>query len=322
MTQAYQKYKELTKRKQYRESLSLAEFAYLEGDKNNPFWLTRQAAALIRMGNFDKALEIAKQALSLQPSNQYSIFAVAQALLRLNRTEEARHYFEDIVSADTLSKYAKNGVLNCLAIQNEWHHVFQYLQQWEFPDIEALSWKTRALFGLERLDDAIESCKLWIEKAPDNPSALWMLTELEIKTEGLEPVLSRMGKIARIPSRPSIYKEIYASLLKRAGKHDLAVKQYEKLTSKGASTRIQRKQAFALAKSGKELEAIPIMEELLKQSPKDFYVHSAYGGACKRVGQQKRAIQFYNELIKLHPEEKSIYGRLNKMNDTLNTRHG
>jgi hypothetical protein len=42
---------------------------------------------------------------------------------------------------------------------------------------------------------------------------------------------------------------------------------------KGVDSRIQRKQAFALAKSGKEVNAIPIMEELMKLDPKTFYLH-------------------------------------------------
>ena len=106
-----------------------------------------------------------------------------------------------------------------------------------------------------------------------------------------------MGKLAKIPSRSPVYKEIYASLCRRAGKPELALKQYTELSRSGSDHRIHRQQAFALAKSGKELEAIPIMEELLKLDPRDFYIHSAYIPACKRARQLTGALAFYQKLL-------------------------
>ena len=82
------------------------------------------------------------------------------------------------------------------------------------------------------------------------------LTGLEICRDGLDAVLARMARLAKIPSRPPVYKEIYASLFKRAGKPELALKQYEKMAHRSSGTSIHRKQAFALAKSGRDPEAI------------------------------------------------------------------
>jgi tetratricopeptide (TPR) repeat protein len=122
-----------------------------------------------------------------------------------------------------------------------------------------------------------------------------------------------MGKLAKIPSRPPVYKEIYASLCRRAGKPELALKQYTELGRSGSDPKIYRKQAFALAKSGKELEAIPIMEELLKLNPKDFYIHNAYIPACKRVQQLAKALAFYEKLLEANPEEKPLFGWIKKL---------
>jgi len=59
------------------------------------------------------------------------------------------------------------------------------------------------------------------------------------------------------------------------------------------------------------------MEELLKLNPKDYYVHTAYIPACRRVKQLDRAIEFYQRLLESNPEEKSIYGRLKKLKNTM-----
>jgi tetratricopeptide (TPR) repeat protein len=167
------------------------------------------------------------------------------------------------------------------------------------------------------MDAAIDICHQWLRDNPDNPQALWALTELEIRRDGFDAVLTRMGRLARIPSRPAVYKEIYASLCKRAGKPELALKQYEKIAHTATDPNIHRKKAFALAKSGREPEAIALMEELLRLNPKDFYVHSAYIPACRRVKQLDRAVEFYQRLLESHPTEKSIYGRLKKLKNEM-----
>jgi len=97
----------------------------------------------------------------------------------------------------------------------------------------------------------------------------------------------------------------------------LALKQYEKIVNIASDPNIHRKKAFALAKSGREPEAIALMEELLKLNPKDYYVHSAYIPACRRVKQLDRAMEFYQKLLESYPAEKSIYGRLKKLKNTI-----
>jgi len=195
--------------------------------------------------------------------------------------------------------------------------MLQLLGQWEMPSAASLQWKVKALTGQDRLQEAIEACRQWLEIEPDNRQGMWALTELEIQRDGLEAVLKKMGRLAKIGSRPPVYKEIYASLCRRAGKPELALKQYEQLTQTGADPWILQQQAFALKKSGKELEAIPMLEELLKLDPKNFYLHSSYISACKKSRQLDRALDFYENLVELHPDEKTLYGRIKKLQKML-----
>jgi len=319
-SQKYIEYRELLSKGRYIEAARLAEMAYVEGDRNNPFWLTRQAAASSRANKYDDAYDIAKQALSLNHSNPYALLAVADALRGLHRIDEALQYYQEIIGDPKLSLYAQKGVLYCLSIQKEWDRILQFLSRWEMPHHENFQWKVKALAGQKQIDDAIETCCRWLELFPDRPQALWELTELEIQRDGIESVLSKMGRIAKIHSRPMVYKEIYASLCRRAGKPEQALKQYEKLSRMSADTRIQKKQAFALAKSGMETEAIPIFEELMKLNPKDFYLHSAYIPACARAGLLDRALIFYEDLVELYPEEKPLYGRIRKVQNMLDAK--
>ena len=155
---------------------------------------------------------------------------------------------------------------------------------------------------------------------PDHPPALWELSELEVAADGLETVRARYERLARIPTLPPVYREIYASLCRRAGLPELALKEYQKIGDAGEGTRVQKKQAFLMAKTGREQEAIPLLEELLTLDPKDIYLHSSYGAACARVNQIERAIEFYIRLMGTHPEEKGLYGRINRLKKKLAAR--
>jgi len=315
MSKEYDQYRALLNRRQFAEAARFAELAYLEGNRNNPFWLTRQAAALTRAAEYGQALTVAEKALTLQPANPYAVLSVAEALCGLHRHKEALEYYELITTNadDKVSMVARQAMLSCLAELKNWNRILEQIGMWDMPPERSYRWRIKALEGQSRLDEAVDTCLQWLKKNPDTPQALWALTELEIRRDGLDSVLTRMARLAKIPSRPSVYKEIYASLCKRAGKPELALKQYAKIVQTSSDTGIHRKQAFALAKSGRELEAIPLMEEWLKLKPKDFYVHNAYIPACGRAKQLDRAMKFYQELLESNPEEKSIYGWLKKL---------
>lgn len=321
MSSEYNEYRVLFRKGRYIEAAGFAETAYLEGNRNNPFWLTRQAVALIKIREYKESLEVAEKALSLNPSNPYSMLAVADALRGLKRTDEALRYYEEIIGDPKIMFFAQKGILSCLEEKKEWDEMLRRMGQWEMPKNSAFAWKVKALAGQKRWDEAIEICGQWLAVQPDLPQALWALTNLEIQRDGLESVLKKMGRFAKIPSRPSVYKEIYASLCKKAGKPELALKQYEKLTRTGSDIWNQRQQAFALKKSGKLSEAIPMMEELLKLDPKDYFIHTSYVSACKKSRQIARALKFYEELVESNPEEAKLYGRIKKIKNILGVKN-
>jgi tetratricopeptide (TPR) repeat protein len=320
MSKAYNQYKELFNQRLFGEAARFAEQAHMEGNPENPFWLTRQAAALTRAGEYDHALAVSARAVALAPANPYAVLCMAEALSGLRRFKEAIEYYESIATGadDKVAGIARKGMLECLAELKSWDRILEQIGIWDMPPDRVYRWRAKVLEGQHRTSEAIDVCHQWLKDIPDHPPALWALTELEIQRDGLDAVLARMGRLARIPSRPTVYKEIYASLCKRAGKPELALEQYEKMVHATSNTNIHRKQAFALAKSGRELEAIALMEELLRLNPNDYYVHNAYVPACRRAKQLDRAMEFYQRLLESYPEQKSIYGRLKKIKKAIN----
>lgn len=313
MSAAYDTYRTLMTSGRFEDAARLAEAEYLKDDADNPFWLTRQAAALCRAGRHEPALGIAQSALALEPANPYALLAVAEALQGLKKLEEALLHYEDIADHPRLSAAARRGILECMLELKQWRRILELLEQWGLPPEKSRRWRVRALVGLERWDEATAACRCWLKSQPDHPPALWTLTDIEIRREGLQPVLARMGKLAKIPGRPSVYREIYASLCRRAGKPELALAQYAEMARGATDPKILRKQAFALSAAGQKSEAIPMLEELLKIDPKDYYAHTSYLAACRKTNQLERAARFYADLVEQYPEEKPLHGRIRKI---------
>ena len=300
----------------YLEAARYAEPLAAEGG-SQAFWLTQQAKALVRAEDYRKALELGSRVLELEPHNLYAVAVTADALLGLKRYKEALPRFEELLASPRLAWSGRRGVLDCLAAVGQWELVLQRVSEWEMPEDQALSWKVKATKELGREEEALAICESWLRRKPHHPPALWERTELEIQRDGLEEVRKKFKNLAKMSSLPQIYREIYASLSRRAGEPGEAMKAYEQISATGAQTRIQKKQVFIMAKSGREREALPLFEDFLRDEPRDMYVHSAYAAACRRIGKAERAINFYHELLGLYPDEKSLYGRIRKMHREL-----
>ncbi len=303
--------------RRYREAAALAraQSAAAAQPADRGFWLTREAAAVSRSGDHESALKTARRALEANAADPYAVYASAEALAGLGRHQEAIAHFEEASREPRLRKGAQRRILEALKASRRWEELLPRVEGAGLDRADAFDFRAAALAGLGRMEEALTACRDCLKISPHHPPALWQSVEIEVEADGLDTVLDRYRRLSRIPSLPPVYREIHASLARKAGKDDEALRQYEALGSQGQ--RVQRRHAFALAKSGHEAEAIPLMEELLRADPHDLYLHSSYGAACRRTGVIERAVNFYNTLISLHPDEKTLYGRVARLRRAL-----
>lgn len=314
MTEDFNQFKELFKRGNFKEALTLAEESCIK--EASPFWLTQQAKVLNRLNRYAGALECARKAIEREPSNNYAILAAAEAFFGLKKYSEAMDYYKELLRDSRLSKIARKRILDILIAEKKWKEVLAEADREPPGSYEYYHTRIKALAGLNRQDEAIELCNKWLKEKPDYPEALRYLIDLKVKLEGLETVKNHMERMARIPSLPPIYKELYAHLCRQAGDNETASQTLAEVNKSSSDPWIQKKQAFAMAK-GNEKEAIPLLEELLRQEPENVFIHSSYLSAGKRIGYSEKALNFYYTLSKLHPDAKSLWGRIRKLKKQL-----
>lgn len=313
----YQQYKSLLQAHNYSAAFETAQRETLKNPEQMVFWMNQQAIALNYAGNFKSALEILEKALSIDPHNLWSLLYCSDIRLKSGDAKNALNGYEEVLRDEKLATRAQKGILECLVHLREWYRILDYVLQWNIAPIENYRFRIQALVGLSRTEEAFSLCNEWLQSSPDNKAALWLLVKLEIARDGLETVCLKYERLAKIPSKPPVYGEIYAYLCKKTGRMDKAIGQYQKLQTRIQNPGILRKKAFALAKSGHELEAIPLLEELLRESPADKYLHASYSAACNRISNLERAWKFYHELFSLNPDDMRLLGRIKNIKNQL-----
>jgi tetratricopeptide (TPR) repeat protein len=316
-TPAYEQFSSLMRERAFARAAEHADQENQRRGGGDPFWLTQQAVALNACQRAEDARKAAEAALAAQPRNPYALRARAESLVRLQRFDEARADFEELAAAGPLVPRARDGYLECLAAARNWDRVLAFLGEAD-PAPRDRAWRARALHGLGRTPEAVEVCRLWLAEERDHPVALRLLADLEAEMEGPDVVRERYERLARIPGAAPIYREVHAALCRRSGLEEKAAAEYAALAAERPEGRLNRQEAFALSKAGREREAIELVEELLRESPRDPYVHSAYAAACRRAGELERAWKFYGDLLVLHPDEKGLYGRRKRIAGMLN----
>jgi tetratricopeptide (TPR) repeat protein len=310
---SYDEFKQLLRNRHYREAAFLAEKAAASGGSNAEFWLNQQAIAVLRMNRPQEALALAEQALAHNPAGYYSMLIRAEALFSMGDTTASLAGFREALNYPPVEERARKGVLDCLIKSRQFEEALAVIVNGSAGLAAMYSYKVKALSGLKRIDEAIDVCNEWLSRSVDDREALRLLCDLEVQRDGIAAVLSKYERMAKIPSRPPIYAELCAMLNRKAGNVNGEIVYYDKLSAKAASPFIMRRKAFALAKSGKESEAIPLFEEFLRSAPNDQYVNSAYIAAARRAGYLENAWKFYYELLGMFPDEKAVFGRIRKI---------
>lgn len=314
-SERYLEYKKLISNKEYLKALLLAEEEHLRVSDGKVFWLVQQANALIKLKRISEAVAIAESALNVAPQNAWTLLTLAEAYRVNGDFARALELYEEVYLSLGSEPAAKFGLLRCLVDKKDWERLLEKLSQIELDEKEVLEYQLKAYSGLKDEAKVLLCVNRLLEICSEHRQALWEKTKIDIKREGMEGVLSKLARLVKIPSCALVYHELYAWVCKESGEMDKAISEYQRLVPSTSSA--LRQQAFALAKSGREQEAVPIMESLLSDNPSDVYVHSSYVAACTRISLQERAISFYSELLQKNPQQKNLYGCISRLRKSI-----
>lgn len=311
-THPYDTFRQLMSGRRYREAAFFAARAANATGRDQAFWLHQQSVALLQNNRPAEALLAAERVLQLNPSAHSSIAVKADALLLSGDTEAALTAYREAHAYPAVADKALRGVLDCLIKIGRFDEALAVLSGSSEATEALYPYRVRILEGCGKTKEALAACNSWLAVSSDNRAAQWLLCMLGVKHEGNRQTLTKFEHLAKTAPRQSLYKELFNWLCRTYGDsgEPATVKEIPDQRSHSATI---HKTAFALAKTGKERDAIPLFEEILHTAPTDEYVNNAYIAAARRVAYLDKAHLFYRDLLDIFPEEKSLYGRISKI---------
>ncbi len=265
--------------------LVLAQLADVENDREQAVaWLEKARAAenkamaprlvltryYLRMGNLDRAREIAREVVAIDGRN-------SQALMALGRVEMGSQDYRAAVSA--FEKAVK-----------------------EAPGVQGYYLLGVAQFRADDDDAARNSLKQALKLRPEHLQAASLLVLLDVKAEQIEDALRGAEEIKRqhstLPAGFILEGDIHANQKQSAR----AASAYAKARELGSGTRILLKEVAALQTSQGNVAVINLLTGWLKTHESDVAAHYALAVAYSSEGRVVEAIKEYRHLLQGAPE--------------------
>ena len=143
----------------------------LEKASDNPRAWGQLAGTLIRMRQYDKALEALEEKLQLDPENIIGYGLKAQALMGLHRYDEALEALEEKLQLDPEDIIGYGQKAQALMGLHRYDEALEALEeklQLDPEDIIGYGQKAQALMGLDRYDEALEAIGIARKRDPGN----------------------------------------------------------------------------------------------------------------------------------------------------------
>ncbi len=125
--------------------------------------------------------------------------------------------------------------------------------------------------------------------------------------------LMRSGGRAKNPH----LKTLAADRLRTAGRFEEAIAEYEaSLGLEPGNTYALRQIGFCYSKAGQTEKAMEILGRAFIDDPANLYVRTTLKSLFRKAGRLDELVELVDKALKLHPEEKTLYG----MRRTLKTK--
>ncbi|HEU5081459.1 MAG TPA: tetratricopeptide repeat protein [Opitutaceae bacterium] len=101
----------------------------LQLDPDNPRWADLQADIAAGFGNLEEAIPLYRVVIARAPEHEASRIHLGDALLKLNRTAEAKTVFQEALSKNPANAYALLGSARCEIAAEQWAAASENLQK-------------------------------------------------------------------------------------------------------------------------------------------------------------------------------------------------
>ena len=236
--------------------------------------LVARAAALVRIGRYEDALETVQRALALHADHYNALRVQALALHRLERNEEA---------LDVLNRAAT--------------------LRTDDPEISRL--RCAVLLGAGRLDETVEACTIALRLETDHPELLYHRGTARLGLETYEEAIQDFDHAIELrPDHPGTLMN-RSNALSALNRHQEALANLDRfLALRPSSANALAMRCFTLTPLNRFVEAVEAGQRANELNPNNHNI--LYNLACSRalLNQGSAAIDDLRHAIELDPENR------------------
>lgn len=266
--------------------LALARLANKQNDKQGMYgWLEKArtqfpkqlpprlvlAEALMRDRRLKDAEPVVKEAMEIAPNNARVLGQWGRLLVADQRYNEAQKTLTELVELAPDSTFSR-------VLLAEIH------------------------LKLGQVEEAKNELTIAIEKNPDSIPALALLARSEIKAGQYQQALQHAFKIQQLtPENPVGFELVGDSSFEQKQYGD-AVSAYREAWVRGQSSGVAIKQSIASSMMGNPDLGLEVLKSWLSEHEDDVRAQEFYGTALQDNGNNAEAIQAYEKVLKLQPD--------------------
>ncbi len=311
---------ELKRAGNYARAIALFEEA-IESQGSTPFLLSNLGHSFLLAGDLVQARGVLEEAIARDPKNTFARSFLAGVAEKEGRAKEQIELLSEVVAISPDDLLGRVNLAWALLKSKKSKEALEHAE-WLFsraePSPKAFKTAAAVFKAAGRLDDARAAFKKLLSISPNDGFAMKELLELGEGEKGGK--LHEIENLLKLPANKANRELLFARVkyLESAGDVEAAAKAAAEIVAAFPDD-IKVKTAFTylLVRVKRYADALPLLGELLKLNPKDYYLHNTVLRCAKESGGLEGAYALYTELIREHPAEKALFGRRRRIQQML-----
>ena len=290
---------------------------------NEPLLMIESADCLRLNGNLEEAKTLTMDALEKAPDNQEGHIVLGNISLGEKSYDKALDHFETAAQIKRTS-YVLSKMIRTLIDLGRFDDAKDLIREELIgnPDNHViLKYKAQVLAKEGTYKEAAEIYEKIYAMHPDDDFAYKEL--LRLKSMDREPAdvsreIKGILKVSKAAKNPHLHSELGLNL-KRAGKYEEAVAEFQNaLALSPENNFILTHLGFCYAKLQMFKEVVETLSGPFIENPKDVYVKSSLMAAVKKGKQWEEFRKILKRAMERHPQEKSLWGLMKKLEKETN----
>ena len=297
-----------------------------------------EATQAVKENRFKEAINLFEIILKDHPNNIDALYLASVSERYLKNFDNSKNYIEQLLSnapdmgrayqelghiyrdmgdeAKSVIHYRQACELNP-ALLASWNFLYKYFTknknqpaaEHAGQQIEKLQSLPPALLYIDqimnegRLGLAETKCRAFLKQNPTHTYAMSLLSEIANRLGYFDDAEFLLEKAVEFKPKDGELRMKYAQILRKKQKFSQTLEQVNILCDQHPDNQTyQAQKASEIMQNGDHLEAIKLLDKILKKNPYNFSSFTSKGHAQKTLGQTDQAIESYKSAYKIKPD--------------------